>query len=172
MGFIAGGVLLLAGLVAVVMLSRQSQDLRQQASGRADYIPCTSGRGIGAGCPLDMYCDTQGKCQDHVCYNGDIDGCFPGFFCDSKNLCKPQVKGSPCRRELLDCTPGLVCGKEGTCVPGEHFCKDGVCRPRKLGETCVKSMGCASGLICSNNEICVAAPTQGIIPKKNKQGRR
>ncbi len=162
-GFVVGGVMLLVGLIAVVMLSRQSQDLRQQASGRADYILCTPSKtgNVGEGCPTDMWCNALGKCQMHECYNGDIHGCFPGFFCDSKkNLCKPQVKGSPCRRELLDCTPGLVCGKEGTCVPGSHFCKDGVCRPRKIGETCVKDlMGCERGLICSNNEICVVAPT-------------
>jgi hypothetical protein len=136
-GFIVGGILLLAGLGAVVFLNGQSQDLRQQAAVKQQYIVTCGGIPLGGfACASKTYGDQCRVCQ--VSSPGSPQGKW-GKTADTNCV------GMPCgpTPELLpNPKPGSICNfRPDNCPPG-YFCsnayvprnsKTGICTKMNKG---------------------------------------
>lgn len=127
-GIAIGGVLLLAGLGAVVTLNANSQDLRQQAAGSADYFACTNARD----CKLGENC-VEGKCvvsatptvipAGQACIDNK---CTAGLRCVNGVCIFPPTTPTPITTSQ-DCTK-IACPNGFHCVYGKCLsCVNGSC---------------------------------------------
>ncbi|CAJ1968014.1 unnamed protein product [Cylindrotheca closterium] len=115
---------------------------------------CAAAKLAGAACETNSICES-GKCVHNVCKDSDHG--------DSGDACD----------DLYDCSYGLECASDGTCVPsacdsnfscGSGKCVHNVCKDWDHGaadEDCDDSEDCMYPLVCAADGTCAAAKLAG-----------
>ena len=123
---------------------------------------CSNGLSFECQCVPDFtgrQCETRiDDCTSNPCINGKCMDGINSYTC----ICYPGFTGENCTINIDDCSPS-VCQNNGTCEDrvDDFICS---CPDTYAGKTCERQSSCSPEQDnCTNNGVCNASSTEGII---------